>query len=606
MCGIFGYVGHRRHRGAQLCLKGLKNLEYRGYDSAGLAGFGEDGQLHVCKVVGKVAILEEEVNRTHLQLDTTIAHTRWATHGVPSEINAHPHTDQANSLAVVHNGIIENYEEIKAGLQEKGVVFVSDTDTEVIAALVSDLYQGDLLLATQMAMVQLKGAFAIAIVHQNHPQEIVVAARHCPLAIGVGDGEIFIASDTHAFLAHTSEVLFLADGEVARVQADTAEVFSEAAVPLFRKTQTFQGSATEISKGDFEHFMLKEIYEQPQAIRNALLSRYLEESGNASLEGLDLMDLLAVRRILILGCGTSWHAGYIASYTIEDLARIPCQIEMASEFRYKNPIVEEGTLVLAISQSGETADTLAAVRELKAKGARVIALCNVLGSSLVREANSTLLLRAGFEIGVASTKAFTSMLTVLSLFALLLARLREMSCHEGVAFVRALKELPSQVEEVLAMRPQIRSLARAYAGYDHFFFLGRRQMYPTALEGALKLKEISYINANGYPAGEMKHGPIALIGPDCPTVACCANKLTLEKMRSNLMEVQARKGPILAIVSRGTALPGTHHLYLPDTCDALAPILTTVATQLFAYEMAQLRGTEIDQPRNLAKSVTVE
>ncbi len=604
MCGIFGYVG--RKEATALSVEGLKRLEYRGYDSAGVAGL-HGNELRFCKVGGKVADLQEELTRQAFSVETSIAHTRWATHGLPNAQNAHPHCDQKNTLALVHNGIIENHESLRKRLQAEGVEFVSETDTEVIAQLIAHLYKGDILKAVQEAMPQLKGALAIALVHKDHPDQIVSAARQSPLAIGVGNGEAFIASDTNAFLVHTSEVLFLEDGEVALVSPEGFKVFDKSAAEVLRETETVEGQAEGISKGGFEHFMLKEIYEQPQSIRNALLSRYVEEYGTARLDNLDLER--PVKRILVLGCGTALHAGMIAAYLIEQQARIPVQVEISSEFRYKNPIVEEGTLVVAISQSGETADTMAAVRELKAKGAHVVAVCNVQGSTLAREADSTLFLRAGPEIGVASTKAFTSMLVVLSLFSLVLARGRDMSQARGQEFLQALKALPDQVQDILDRRSEIQALAKKFAHFDNFFFLGRRFMFPTALEGAIKLKEISYINANGYPAGEMKHGPIALINEECVTVACCANKLTLEKILSNLMEVKSRQGPIIALVEAGTEgiQSITSDIFsLPATIDELSPILTTVATQLLAYEIAKERGCEIDQPRNLAKSVTVE
>lgn len=608
MCGIFGYVGRQKEQAARLCIEGLKRLEYRGYDSAGIAGL-TTGELIYRKSKGKVKALETAA--IGLELDTAIAHTRWATHGKPSQRNAHPHLDGEEKLAIVHNGIIENHEALRSELVEKGIAFASDTDSEVIAQLVASLYEGDLLAAVQAAMPRLEGALAIAAVHRDHPDEIVAAARQSPLVVGIGNGEAFVASDTHAFLVHTSEAIFLTDGEVAKVCPDQVTVYDETAEQVLKEIERVEGRQMASSKGDFDHYMLKEIYEQPQAVRNALLSRYVEDYGTAQLDSLTLeaADLLAVKRILILGCGSAYHAGLIAANLIEQQARIPVQVEISSEYRYKNPIVEEGTLVLAISQSGETADTLAAVRETQARGAPVIAVCNVQGSTLAREADCTLFLRAGPEIGVASTKAFTSQLVVLSLFSLLMARMRDMSQARGQEFLRALKALPEQIEQVLKSRDQIATHAKAFAHFDNYFYLGRRYMYPAALEGALKLKEIAYVSANGYPAGEMKHGPIALIDEESLTVACCGNKLTQEKLYSNLMEVQARSGPILAIAEMGEEAIERitpHVIWVPRTIDELSPILTTVATQLLAYEIANVRGTEIDQPRNLAKSVTVE
>ncbi len=586
-------------------IQGLKRLEYRGYDSAGIAGL-HNGELLFRKVKGKVADLQS--NLEDLCLDTAIAHTRWATHGKPSSLNAHPHLDASKSLAVVHNGIIENHDALRAQLMAQGIEFQSETDTEVIAQLIGSLYRGDILQAVQEAIPMLEGALGIAVVHRDHPEQIIAAARQSPLAIGIGNGEAFIASDTSAFLVHTNDVLYLTDSEVARITPDGFEIYDETAEQVLRETERIEARYEAASKGEYDHFMLKEIDEQPQTIRNALLSRYIEQAGTAKFDELDL-DLHAVRRILVLACGTSYHAGLIAAYMIEQQARIPVEVQISSEYRYKNPIVEEGTLVLALSQSGETADTIAAVRETQAKGAPVIAICNVQGSTLAREADCTLFLRAGPEIGVASTKAFTSQLAVLSLFSLLLARMRDMSQVRGAEFIRALKALPDQIQSILDQRETIQTAAKQFARFENFFFLGRHYMYPTALEGALKLKEIAYVNANGYPAGEMKHGPIALIGDECLTVACCANKVTLEKLHSNLMEIKARGGPILAIAEEGNEAITRitdHILWVPPTIDELAPILTTVVTQLLAYDIAYERGTEIDQPRNLAKSVTVE
>ena len=606
MCGIFGYVGRQRKETVALSLQGLKRLEYRGYDSAGIAGL-HNGELLHKKVKGKVADLQCDLG--DLRLDTAIAHTRWATHGKPSPLNAHPHFDASKSLAVVHNGIIENHDALRAQLMAQGVEFQSETDTEVMAQLIGSLYRGDILQAVQEAMPMLEGALGIAVVHKDHPEQIIAAARQSPLAIGIGNGEAFIASDTNAFLVHTNDVLYLTDSEVARVTADGFEIYDETAEQVLRETERIEARHEAASKGEYDHFMLKEIHEQPQTIRNALLSRYIEQAGTAQFDELDPKTLQSVSRILVLACGTSYHAGLIASYLIEQQARIPVEVQISSEYRYKNPIVEEGTLVIALSQSGETADTIAAVRETQAKGAPVIAICNVQGSTLAREADCTLFLRAGPEIGVASTKAFTSQLAVLSLFSLLLARMRDMSQVRGTEFIRALKDLPDQIQSILDQRHAIQTVAKQFAAFENFFFLGRRYMYPTALEGALKLKEIAYVNANGYPAGEMKHGPIALIGDDCLTVACCGNKVTLEKLHSNLMEIKARGGPILAIAEEGdeaiTRITD-HILWVPHTIDELAPILTTVVTQLLAYDIARSRGTEIDQPRNLAKSVTVE
>lgn len=607
MCGIFGYVGPKNP--VKMTLEGLKQLEYRGYDSAGIAGIRE-GKIDYCKEVGKIAFLEEEVNKRHLSLEIAIAQTRWATHGQVNQINAHPHFDNEKTLAVVHNGIIENYEILKKELQQKGANFVSNTDTEVIAHLVSSLYEGDLLKAVQTAIPLLKGSFAFALVHKDFPDQIIGVAHENPLVIGIGEAEAFISSDPNAFISYTRQAIYLSNAEIAVVKADHQEVYNTDK-KIVKERQTLSADVNSMSKGSYEHYTLKEIHEQPQAIRNALLSRFIMDYGTAIFEELSFstVDLLRAERILILACGTSWHAGYVAAYMLEDKARIPVQLEISSEFRYKNPIILHNTLVIAISQSGETADTIAAVREVRAKGARVLAICNVQGSTLAREADSTIFLKAGAEIGVCSTKAFTSQVTVLSLFTLLMARMRHMGKGEGQEFLHALLKIPEQVQEILEKSDEIQALAKKYAHYNNFFYLGRRYMFPTSLEGALKLKEISYINANGYPAGEMKHGPIALINEECPTIALCANKMTFEKLISNLMEIKARKGLVLAIVEEGQPrLKGNVDdvFYIPDTIDELSSILVTVFTQLFAYYVARERGTDIDQPRNLAKSVTVE
>jgi glucosamine--fructose-6-phosphate aminotransferase (isomerizing) len=608
MCGIFGYIGSKNS--IKVTLQGLKRLEYRGYDSAGIAGI-KNGKIVYRKEVGKVANLEEEVERSHLDLELAIAQTRWATHGKVTQVNAHPHLDTHQTLALVHNGIIENHDILKRQLQEKGVKFISDTDTEVIAQLIASLYQGDILQAVQQAIGLLKGSYAIALIHQDFPNQIIAVAHEAPLVIGIGNHEAFISSDPHAFAFHTRQVIYLMNAEIAVIKADQQEIYNADQDPIVKESQWLEKLSADQSKGEFEHYTLKEIFEQPQAIRSALLARFSLDQGTAVFDELNFsqLNLMAAERILILACGTSWHAGYLASYLLEDKARLPVQVEISSEFRYKNPVVSSGTLVIAISQSGETADTIAAVREVKSKGSQVLAICNVQGSTLVREADSSIFLRAGAEIGVCSTKAFTSQVTVLSLLTLLLARMRHMSKSEGQEFIHALLKLPDQVQWILDKAATIEALAKRYAHYEHFFYLGRHFMYPTSLEGALKLKEIAYVNANGYPAGEMKHGPIALIDKSCLTVALCANQLTFDKMVSNLMEIKARDGQILSIVEDNqTSLEKIvdDQILIPDTIDELAAILATIVTQLFAYYVAKERGAEIDQPRNLAKSVTVE
>ncbi len=609
MCGIFGYIGTKN--AVKMTLDGLKRLEYRGYDSAGIAGI-KHGRIFYCKEVGKISALEQEIDRCQLDVDLAIAQTRWATHGKVSRENAHPHFDQHQSLALVHNGIVENHDILRRQLKEQGVKFITDTDTEVIAHLIANYYEGDILKAVQQAVSLLKGSFAFALVHRDFPDRIIGVACEAPLTIGIGTHEAFISSDPHAFASYTRQAIYLSNSEIAVVKADQQEIY-HADQQIVKESQLLEGSDNleDISKGEFEHYTLKEIHEQPQAIRSALLSRFLFEYGTALFEELDFstVDLLRAERILILACGSSWHAGYIAAYMLEDKARIPVQLEISSEFRYKNPIVVNNTLVIAISQSGETADTIAAVREVKAKGAKVLVLCNAQGSTLAREADNTIFLRAGAEIGVCSTKAFTNQVVVLALFTLLMARMRHMGKAEGQEFLNALLKLPDQVQYVLDQSELIQKLAKEYAHYDNFFYLGRQYMFPASLEGALKLKEISYINANGYPAGEIKHGPIALINEKCPTVALCTNKMTFGKLANNLMEIKARQGPILAIVEEGEkGIEGIadYIFYIPSVIDPLAVVVTTVFTQLFAYYVARERGGDIDQPRNLAKSVTVE
>jgi glucosamine--fructose-6-phosphate aminotransferase (isomerizing) len=609
MCGIFGYIGKKNS--VKTTIEGLKKLEYRGYDSSGIAGI-KDGKIHVCKEVGKIAALQEAVAEQSLDLGLAIAQTRWATHGRPSKENAHPHFDELLSLALVHNGIIENYDSLRKELKEKGKRFVSETDTEVIAQLIASFYEGDILEAIKKAMPLLKGSYAIALIHKDAPDQIIAIAHESPIAIGIGEGEIFLSSDFNAFSEHTQEIIFLADGEIAVLKTESVETYDAKLAKIVKKVETLSYSTLASSKGHFQHYTLKEIFEQPVSVSKAFASRIDHANATAFFENLKVSDFQGIERILILACGTSWHAGRIAALLFEEKAKIPVQVEIASEFRYRSVPILPNTLVIAISQSGETADTIAAVRELKTKtieGKRILAICNSQGSTLSREADDVLFLRAGQEVGVCSTKAFSSQVIVLSLFALMLARMRGMSHSEGMDFLKKMEELPFQIERVLSRADAIRSLAGKYAKYEHFFFLGRNYMFPAALEGALKLKEISYIDANGYPAGEMKHGPIALINENCPTVAFCANKRTYDKILSNLMEVKARNGAVIAIAEEGMeGIEGVANdiIYVPSTLDELAAIPSSVAAQLFAYYVALERGAEIDQPRNLAKSVTVE
>jgi glutamine---fructose-6-phosphate transaminase (isomerizing) len=610
MCGIFGYIGPKDP--AQVCLKGLKLLEYRGYDSSGLAGVYEN-KLVSCKEVGKICNLETALQSKPLSLENAIAHTRWATHGKPSKENAHPHFDQNNHVAVVHNGIIENIFELKNMLLQQDVTFRSDTDTEVIAQLVAFYYTGDILSAFQKTLSRLKGFWAIALIHKDHPDVILTSSKENPLVIGVNPScqEAFISSDINAFHSPELDVLFLENEEVAVVSSKEVKVFNSQSKNILKKLLRMSLQEQVISKNGFAHFMLKEIFEQPNTIRQALHGRIDYDMGSAQFAELSLSQeyLASIKQVLILACGTSWHAGTIAANWIEEMAGIPAKAEIASEFRYKKPVLLEGTLVIAVSQSGETFDTIAAVREVKAKGVQVLAICNVPNSTLTRDATSSIFLKAGSEVSVCSTKAFTGQLTVLALFTLLLARLKSLTKEQGKAFLDELYLLPDKVDLVLRKKEEIFLLAKKYAQFENFFFLGRNHMYSASLEGALKLKEISYINAVGYPAGEMKHGPIALVNKNLAVVGLCGHGKTLDKMLSNLMEIKAREAPLLVFAPEKTPQIeeiADHVFWMPETRDEIACIPYCVATQLLAYYIALERGTEIDQPRNLAKSVTVE
>lgn len=607
MCGIFGYVG--KNNAVQEVLKGLKKVEYRGYDSAGIA-YEEIGKIQTVKQPGKISVLESKLDPLPYS-HTAVAHTRWATHGEASETNAHPHFDQKNQLALVHNGIIENYQNLKSVLLEKGIIFTSETDSEVIAQLLGDMEEKDILVCISSVMEKLEGAYAVVLIHADYPGELIAFCNHAPLVIGIGYDEMWVSSDPNALPKEKLGVVFLQNGEIARISPKECLVMDLSGEVIRKDGEEFDGLKEEASKGDFEHYTLKEIFEQPQAIQNALQGRLIQEYGTASFEEIrwGLKDLHTINSVVIIGCGSSLHAGMIGAKAIENLARIPCQVEISSEFRYQNPIVQPNTLVIAISQSGETADTLAAMREMHAKGAQILALCNVPGSTMAREAEECIFLKAGQEVGVCSTKAFSNQVVVLILLALFLARTRHLSKEEGKEIVQGLLDIPKQLNAILSKTEEIALLAEKYANFEEFFFLGRQYMYPTALEGALKLKEISYINSNGYPAGEMKHGPIALIDSDCPTMALMANATTYTKMVSNIMEVRARKGAVIAVVFEDLK-EGLEEcidvITIPRTKDLLAPILSSVVCQLFAYYIAYARGADIDKPRNLAKSVTVE
>ena len=601
MCGIYGYIGTRDP--LQMCLSGLEQLEYRGYDSTGIAGVSS-GKISFCKKAGKLSNLKRELH--FKQLELAIGHTRWATHGAVTDENAHPHLDDTESIAVVHNGIIENYSELREQLKQEGASFASETDTEVIVQLIRKYYQGDLLAAVQRTLPLLCGHLAIAVIHKNHPHQIIAAALNCPLAVGIDEArtESIVSSDPNAFLGAPFNVLFLQGGEVANVKKGSVEVYNSRLEKIAKKTERLgQTNYKPPSKDGYAHFMLKEIHEQPDILEKTF-SHLAFESLEISPE-----ELNQYQRIWLLGCGTSAHAGSIAAMYFEEIAKIPASCDIASEARYRISLLAPDTLVIAISQSGETADTLAALREVQAQGSKVLAVCNVKNSSLMREADASILLEAGPEVSVCSTKAFTSQIAVFSLLALHMANLRKIKSEKISKLKEELANIPNHIEQVLKQSAELHRLASKYGRYDDFFFMGRRYMYTTCLEAALKLKEISYVNANVYPAGELKHGPIALIDIHFPVIAFCANQKTQEKILSNLMEVKARGAPLLAFAPegmKGVSSIADDVFWLPPTMDELAPFSSVVAGQLLAYYIAIDRGKDVDQPRNLAKSVTVE
>jgi glutamine---fructose-6-phosphate transaminase (isomerizing) len=618
MCGIVGYVGEQQV--VPLLIQGLKRLEYRGYDSAGVA-VQRNGTIEVRKEAGKIAELEALLVERPLEGTAGIGHTRWATHGAPTVRNAHPHTSENSDFAVVHNGIIENAGVLRRRLQERGHVFTSETDTEVLVHLIEEVYnRGDgrsadsLERAVEAALPQVEGTYGIAVISKHDPGKIVAARLGSPLLIGVGEkgGEMFVASDAAAVIAHTRDVVYLDDGDMATVTRDGYTVHRPAHGPVNRPVSRVDWDLGEVERGGYAHFMLKEIMEQPQTLKETMRGRLLLEDGTVKLGGLTGMDeeLKQIKRVIILGCGTSWHSGLIGEYMLEDIARIPTEVEYASEFRYRRPVVEPGTLAIAISQSGETADTLWAMREAKQQGATALGVVNAVGSTIARETDAGVYLHAGPEIGVASTKAFTSQVVVLGLITVHLGRLRgTLTPSRAKEIVRALSHVPEQVGEILELEPAIRQLAEEYKDHPNFLYLGRGYNFPAALEGALKLKEISYIHAEGYPAAEMKHGPIALIDESMPVVVIAPKDAVYEKVKSNIEEVKARGGSVIGVITEGDneLLEYVDHVItIPRTHDALTPILASVPLQLLAYHIAVLRGCNVDQPRNLAKSVTVE
>ena len=613
MCGIVGYIGHRPV--CDLLLTGLQRLEYRGYDSAGVAILREEGRLEVEKHKGKVSNLASACESMELAGTLGIGHTRWATHGFPSDANAHPHTSGDGSFALVHNGIIENYGAIKERLQRKGYRFASETDTEALVHLIDDVRKTtglSLEEAVRQALTQVAGTYGLAIVSAEDPDLLIAARNGSPLILGVGEGEYFIASDAAPLVEHTRQVVYLNDGEIVTIRRSGYDVTTLDDVHLDKEIHQLEWDLEEIEKGGYEHFMLKEIMEQPTSLEECMRGRVSVENNTVTLGGLvDVLDRLReARRIVIAACGTSWHAGLVGEYLIEELARIPVEVEYASEFRYRNPILYDDDVLLVISQSGETADTLAAVREAKKRGILVLGVCNTVGSTIARETDAGVYLHAGPEIGVASTKAFTAQVTVLAMIALKLAEGRTVSDAEFAHALQALAEIPEKVRHVLEhSNAQLEALAHVYRYASNFLYLGRGYNFPVALEGALKLKEISYIHAEGYPAAEMKHGPIALIDRFMPVVFLAMKDSTYEKVVSNIEEVAAREGSVIAITDEGNGELDRlceYVIRIPHTEEFLAPLLTVVPLQLLSYHIAVMRGCSVDQPRNLAKSVTVE
>jgi glucosamine--fructose-6-phosphate aminotransferase (isomerizing) len=614
MCGIVGYVGHREAE--PILLEGLRRLEYRGYDSAGLATV-TGPKLNLRKRAGRVADLAEHLSGQPAPGRHGIAHTRWATHGPANDTNAHPHVAHRHgtAVAVVHNGVIENYAPLKRQLQQEGAEFRSDTDTEVIAHLIARHLNGDLVEAVRKVLPLLKGTYGLVVLSPRNPDLLVCARLGSPLVLGVGDGEHFLASDPSALLGHTDKVVYLQDYQIGVVTPDDWHLLDHQRTRVSASVESIGWDAGDADRGDYEHYMLKEIYEQPEALENAMRGRLVDPDATAHFGGLNLdaQRLRQVERVILTACGTSYHAALVGEYLIEEFARLPVEVEYASEFRYRNPPVDRNTIVVAVTQSGETADTLAALRESKRKGHPTLAICNVVGSTIAREADGGVYLHAGPEVGVASTKAFTSQVTVLALLALLLGRTRHLSALQGAKRIEELRALPDAVRRALACHGAVRRIAERYHTANNFLYMGRQYLYPVALEGALKLKEISYIHAEGYPAAEMKHGPIALVDQHTPSVFLVPDGQVFEKVMSNLEEVRARRGPIIAVTSDSNpeiadyvAARADEVIYVPDVPEYLQPVVTAVPLQLLAYHIALLRGCDVDKPRNLAKSVTVE
>ena len=614
MCGIVGYIGTKE--AFPILIKGLRRLEYRGYDSAGVALVNDDGALNVYKTKGKVDNLVEYCGDKNISGTVGIAHTRWATHGEPSSRNAHPHYSSSKNLAIIHNGIIENYADLKAKLQAKGVKFESDTDTEVLVQLIEYIQQQkqlDLLTAVQVALYQVIGAYAIAVVDKRDPDQIIAARKQSPLVVGIGENEFFLGSDASPIVEYTDKVVYLEDGNIAVLRrGQDLHVVSILGEEQELTVKTVDIDLGQIEKGGFPHFMLKEIFEQPECLTNCMRGRVNIEADHVTLSALIdyRRQMLNAKRVVIVACGTSWHAGLIGKQLFESLVRVPVEVEYASEFRYRNPVVGKDDVVIAISQSGETADTLAAVQLAKDKGAFIYGICNAIGSSIPRATDTGTYIHVGPEIGVASTKAFTGQVTVLTMIALAMGEAKgTISREEYLKIVKGLSEIPDKIREVLKTNDRVADLARTFTYAHNFLYLGRGYSYPVALEGALKLKEISYIHAEGYPAAEMKHGPIALIDSDMPVVVIATHNAMYEKVLSNIQEIKARQGRVIALVSKGDDVISKiadEVIELPDVQECLEPLVATVPLQLLAYHVAVCKGKNVDQPRNLAKSVTVE
>jgi len=617
MCGIVGYIGHRNT--SNIIISGLHRLEYRGYDSAGIALCPRDsGKLVVVKTPGKITDLETSLRKAFSGQDTNarpfslgIGHTRWATHGAPTQANAHPHLSRNGEFAIVHNGIIENYADLKTRLIKQGYVFTSETDSEVIAHLIEECYEGDIRGAVAATIEKLEGAYGIAVISSKHPDTIIAARKGSPIVVGICDDETIIASDVSAIVNYTKQVIFLNDGDILTATARHIDITSAKNVPVSREMTHIDWDIRDIEKDGYEHFMLKEIHEQPQTIANAIRGRLMESEGSAKLSGMQMepSEIARIDRIALAACGTSYHAGMVGKYYFEDFASISAEIQQAAEYRDRNPIIQRDTCLIAISQSGETADTLAAIREAHRKGAVVLGICNAVGSTIAREAGRGVYLHAGPEIGVASTKAFTSQVSVLALMAIAFARTRRLSMNEGREMIHQLSLMPAVAEGVLTQERKIIEIAEKYKSARDFFYIGRGYMYPTALEGALKLKEISYVHAEGYHASELKHGPIALLDKNVPVVVLVPDVPNKVKMVSNIQECRARKSPVVAIATEGDREideVADDVIRIPRCPEFLTPIPVVIAEQLLAYHIARLRGCPIDQPRNLAKSVTVE